>query len=91
MSDRKNPASGWDDLICIWMKSDVVDYKLCDKEFDCDNCWFFHSIHNKGINGRIEDDNYSVVIRNLVYFMSEKLEEFGIDFKHGLMLSLIHI
>lgn len=25
---------------CIWMASGLVKYKLCDKEFDCENCEF---------------------------------------------------
>jgi hypothetical protein len=25
---------------CIWMSSDLVNYKLCDRDFDCENCEF---------------------------------------------------
>jgi hypothetical protein len=25
---------------CIWMASELVKYKLCDRDFDCDNCEF---------------------------------------------------
>lgn len=28
------------------MASNVVDYKLCDREFDCDNCFFDKSMRN---------------------------------------------
>lgn len=30
----------YENIKCIWMASDVVSYKLCDKEFDCENCQF---------------------------------------------------
>lgn len=29
-----------EDLKCIWMSSGIVDYRLCDLQFDCDNCEF---------------------------------------------------
>src|SRR4030067_3521666 len=25
---------------CIWMEAGIIDYKLCDKNFDCENCPF---------------------------------------------------
>jgi len=28
------------DLKCIWMTSGLVSYKLCSRQFDCDNCEF---------------------------------------------------
>ncbi|MCE1189197.1 MAG: hypothetical protein LWX56_08635 [Ignavibacteria bacterium] len=29
-----------EDFKCIWMSSGVIDYRLCDLDFDCDNCAF---------------------------------------------------
>ena len=29
---------------CIWMKADVVDFKLCDMKYDCINCTFDKSM-----------------------------------------------
>jgi glycine cleavage system H protein len=31
---------------CIWMNAGLVDYKLCDKSYNCDNC-DFHNDFNK--------------------------------------------
>ncbi len=31
---------------CIWMSSGVVEYKLCDKNFACENCEFDRVIRN---------------------------------------------
>ena len=28
------------DAPCIWMEAGIIDYKLCDRNFDCDNCPF---------------------------------------------------
>jgi len=27
-------------LKCVWMLADVVAYKLCDREYDCEHCPF---------------------------------------------------
>lgn len=43
MKDRINIYKS---LQCIWMASGVVDYKLCDREFDCDSCIFDKSMRN---------------------------------------------
>lgn len=33
-------------LKCIWMTSGVIEYKLCDNNFDCENCPFDKVIRN---------------------------------------------
>jgi len=30
---------------CVWMQAGVVDYKLCDRSFDCDHCPFDDAFH----------------------------------------------
>jgi hypothetical protein len=27
-----------DPLKCVWMLAGVVDYKLCDRQYDCEHC-----------------------------------------------------
>jgi hypothetical protein len=47
----------FDDIKCLWMNCNAVDYKLCDKNFDCENCEFdrkFRSRLNKKENIREE-------------------------------------
>jgi glycine cleavage system H lipoate-binding protein len=34
------------ELPCIWMDAGVIDYKLCDRNFDCENCPFDAIIRN---------------------------------------------
>jgi glycine cleavage system H lipoate-binding protein len=35
---------------CWWMRAGIVDYKLCDHDFDCDNCPFDRVIHGSRPN-----------------------------------------
>ncbi|MBU0475030.1 MAG: hypothetical protein KKF62_12825 [Bacteroidetes bacterium] len=50
-------------LKCIWMTSGVIDYKLCDNNFDCENCHFDKVIRNLSneketqFNGIVNDAN----------------------------------
>lgn len=46
MNDRNKYKSNYQDLKCIWMASDLVDYKLCDRDFDCENCQFDKVMRN---------------------------------------------
>jgi len=39
-------GNSYEMLKCIWMSSQVVEYKLCDKQFDCENCSFDQVIRN---------------------------------------------
>ncbi len=51
MKDKMNNQiefthNSYEMLKCIWMTSGVVDYKLCDNNFDCENCPFDKVIRN---------------------------------------------
>lgn len=35
---------------CCWMQAGVVDYKLCDREYDCEHCPFDEALHGKAAN-----------------------------------------
>lgn len=39
MTDTEKYKS-FDDVKCLWMKCGAVDYKICDLNFDCENCEF---------------------------------------------------
>jgi hypothetical protein len=53
MADNKNETKkAFKDLKCIWMSSSVVDYKLCDKDFDCENCQFDKVIRNLAVDAK---------------------------------------
>lgn len=38
--------NSYEKLKCIWMASQVVEYKLCDNNFDCENCLFDKAMKN---------------------------------------------
>lgn len=38
--------NNYENLKCIWMSSHVIDYKLCNNQFDCENCLFDKVIRN---------------------------------------------
>jgi hypothetical protein len=61
-------------LQCIWMTSGVIDYKLCDNNFDCENCQFDKVIRNLSnkketkFNGIVNDaDTISNKLQSIKY------------------------
>jgi len=32
---------------CVWMDAGVVNYKLCDRAFDCDRCPLDQALHRR--------------------------------------------
>ena len=78
MADKKNGNNKtFQDLKCIWMSSSVVEYKLCDKDFDCENCQFDKVIRNLAVDSKQQtstgDNSVSVLdslmkkVKNQVY------------------------
>ncbi|HXK60113.1 MAG TPA: hypothetical protein PLP42_09480 [Acidobacteriota bacterium] len=41
-SNYPPPDKGF--LECVWMMARVVDFKLCDREYECEDCWFDRGI-----------------------------------------------
>jgi len=39
-------SNNYEMMKCIWMASGIVEYKLCDNQFDCENCQFDKMIRN---------------------------------------------
>jgi len=73
----KNQFNMYHDLKCIWMASNIVDYKLCDKDFDCENCTFDKVIRNSSF----EDDSDGKATGNILDNALEKLQEINYDEK----------
>lgn len=63
------PENPYDLLKCIWMASNVVEYKLCDKKFDCENCQFDKVMRNFTEEAETQIDN-----RNVVNMIRDKLD-----------------
>ncbi len=34
-------------IYCVWMDAGVVNYKLCDRGFDCDRCPLDQALHRR--------------------------------------------
>lgn len=43
---NKYKSNDYQMMKCIWMASGIVEYKLCDNQFDCENCQFDKMIRN---------------------------------------------
>ncbi len=66
-----NPQNdSFDNLKCIWMAGNLVDYKLCDKNFDCDSCQFDKAMRNTSLklnqNERIGFSKIENTIQQLI-------------------------
>ncbi len=76
-------------LKCIWMASNVIEYKLCDKKFDCENCRFDKVMRNYGENEMQTNNILSAV--NLVErrLKSIKYDEKFIYLKHCFIIKQV--
>ena len=68
-------GSNYHMLKCIWMASGVIEYKLCDKKFDCENCQF-----DKVIRNFSSDDKHNASsIPTIINIVLNKLENIKYD------------
>jgi hypothetical protein len=60
----------YENLKCIWMSSGLVDYKLCDRNFDCDNCSYYSAMRNvsqlHNTKPNVEDSRIEKIIQKLI-------------------------
>lgn len=52
-------------LKCIWMTSGVIEYKLCDNKFDCENCPFDKVIRNLSNEKETELNGIVSIVNNI--------------------------
>lgn len=50
----------FDEIMCLWMKCGAVDYKICDKNFECETCDFDKHVLDdvkmkENLQGKIEN------------------------------------
>jgi hypothetical protein len=75
---QNNNGKTYHDLQCIWMSSSVVDYKLCDKDFDCENCQFDKVIRNLAVDSKQQNstgENTVSVIDSLIKKVKNQVYE----------------
>jgi hypothetical protein len=62
---------GYNDIKCIWMICGSIDYKICDKNFDCEDCEFdkqmLSGLKTKG-NVQDEIENMFNLVQHTVSF-----------------------
>ena len=84
MKPKNNSQGPSGELKCIWMESELVKYKLCDKEYDCENCEFDKVLRNLSIKvndkpaGSVTGD---VQTEDLVERLIERIENENFDEK----------
>ena len=76
-SENEEKKNNYEKLKCIWMASNVIEYKLCDNQFDCEKCLFDKVMRNL-LN---ENELRSAGISNVVNIISDKLQSIEYDNK----------
>ncbi len=76
-NDNFYSENSYDMLKCIWMASNVVEYKLCDKKFDCENCQFDKVMRN--YTGDVESQ--IAIGQDVASIIRRKLESIKYDEK----------
>lgn len=73
-------------LKCIWMDCGYVEYKLCDRDYDCENCPFNQAIKKERENfseNNLKSDLTFRLIKitpnHIWYYQEENLFTFGLD------------
>jgi hypothetical protein len=78
MKDEKETyQNSYNMLKCVWMESNVIDYKLCDKKFDCENCQFYKVMKN--LTSEVESSPDK--IQNLISSVENKINSIKFDEK----------
>ncbi|MBX7150002.1 hypothetical protein K1X84_00080 [bacterium] len=73
------------DMKCVWMTSNVVEYKLCDREFDCEHCPFDKVMRNRA--KELTQPNHTDLIDPILnYLLKECHYKRYIYLKHHLAL-----
>jgi hypothetical protein len=85
---KEQPVSSYQDLKCIWMNSNLVEYKLCNLNFDCENCAFDKLVrHMKENDLNVTEQNKSNILDDKISKInSEKFEPKIIYIKNQLIL-----
>jgi hypothetical protein len=78
--NNNNPSKSYKDMNCIWMSSGLVKYKLCDKEFDCENCEFdrvFRNVSARTDENKLPQNNNTDLVEKIV----KRIENINYDNK----------
>ena len=74
MSEKKSNSNSFSkDQKCIWMESNLVAYKLCEHNYDCENCQFDSVMRNIAVENSNSDE--TIVKENLIENVISKIED----------------
>jgi hypothetical protein len=75
-TNNNNLHSASGEIKCIWMTSQQVSYKLCDREFDCENCEFDKIFRNHSTkiteNESVSNTGQPGLIENIIKRIEEE-------------------
>ena len=74
-TNNNNLPGASNEMKCIWMTSQQVAYKLCDKEFDCDNCEFDKAFRNHSIKMDEQESDQNYAATDLLQNVIKRVEE----------------
>jgi hypothetical protein len=60
----------YEDVKCIWMKNGIIEYRLCDNNFECEKCSF-----NTRIESEIKEQKDNTVNESLHFFYDSLFEK----------------
>lgn len=84
MIPEKNYSfNSYEDMKCIWMAGNLVEYKLCDKSFDCENCPFDKVVKNICAEkiAEMETAIFGSERKDILTFVIDKLKSIKYDEK----------
>ena len=68
----------YDEVKCIWADSGTIGYKLCDKNFDCENCELDKALRKNAIlNTEMEENNKTS--KNIIGKISSEINSVNYD------------
>ena len=76
-NENEYKTNKYEMMKCIWMASGMVEFKLCNNQFDCENCQFDKLIRNLSN----EEETHLSESRNVPSMILDKLRDIKYDDK----------
>ena len=73
-TNNNNLPGASNEMKCIWMTSQQVAYKLCDKNFDCENCEFDKAFRNHSIKMNEQELEQNLAATDLLENVIKRVE-----------------
>lgn len=81
MDEQNNNTDNYPEhLNCIWMQSNLVSYKLCDRLYNCEDCLFDKMMRNNSLGENVSGDSF--ISNELINHFIEKIKNETFDNKY---------